>query len=101
MKLRPTHGTFADSVDHDQTAQNVQSDRDLRYPMWRYFSPKISFELNYSIFTVGLKVLFDLFIRERVKKGGLCLKSRSQKEEIALFLFRKSVIIQNSRILIC
>ena len=35
-----THLSLADSVDQDQTAQNVQSDLDLHCPIWRYITSR-------------------------------------------------------------
>ena len=46
LRLRPrskTRGPFSDSVDQDQTAQNMQSDLALHCPIERYFSQKHNF----------------------------------------------------------
>ena len=53
---------FGNSVDQNQTAQNVQSDPDLHCPIQRYLSPKTKPEkASFKFFTHWLKDLLPLF----------------------------------------
>ena len=57
MVLSVIHRTFAESVDQDQSAQNVQSDLDLHCPIWRFFSAYYIFEIA----TVGVLLSTSIF----------------------------------------
>ena len=59
--LRVACEPFADSVDHDQTAQNVQSDLDLHWPIRAcpHDPTKNNFEIGkFGFFTIRLNVSF-------------------------------------------
>ena len=56
LKIRnSTNWTFADCVDQDQTAQNVQSELDIHCPIRWFFSSK---NKNIRVVTIALKVVF-------------------------------------------